>query len=371
MRALAVALLLLASASLARAERCRLRGAPFLETKTGARTLDLRRGEEGAVFVAAPAWFGSRAVVLSDSGVAGRVPFTGCAATLRWSRVEPLLEHTNTPAPNGKIAVYSNAVVFGPHHGKWIGFDRIEQLVTPLDEGRTSIVVRDARPSAELGAVDRGDRAELGMMRLAAAVTIAGETRTTPEELDAAFRYTVREGDDFIGWLTSFFNVPYLFGSAGKGARAQAERYYGADCADVLVAALRRAGASLEYTSVAGLIDEMPRVGSVVTITPCTTTVTTGCGASALRFGTDVRRGDLLALDYVDADELPRPWDHIVAVLEDRGPDGRPDGVLGPDDLMIDSGDRRGVKVAPLSDQGNVRIQVLRPPSATHAIHNR
>jgi hypothetical protein len=49
-------------------------------------------------------------------------------------------------------------------------------------------------------------------------------------------------------------------------------------------------------------------------------------------------------------------------VVQDRGPDGRPDGVLGPEDLFADSGDAQGLKFAPLGDQGEVRVQVLRPP---------
>jgi hypothetical protein len=83
----------------------------------------------------------------------------------------------------------------------------------------------------------------------------------------------------------------------------------------------------------------------------------------ALHFGRDVRPGDFLALDYVGAVELPRPWDHIVAVVEDRGPNGAADGVLGPDDLVADSGDAAGLKFAPLREQGAVRVMVLRPPA--------
>src|SRR5262249_12697008 len=139
--------------------------------------------------------------------------------------------------------------------------------------------------------------------------------------------------------LTSFFNVPYLFGSAGKGARAQAERYLGADCADILVAAIRRAGRrDLEYTSVGNLVDSLPRVPT-----------------------SQARPGDLLALDYLDFEGLPRAWDHILVLVEDRGPGGVPDGVLGPEDLVADSGGSDGLKISTLADSGRVRIAVLRP----------
>jgi hypothetical protein len=71
----------------------------------------------------------------------------------------------------------------------------------------------------------------------------------------------------------------------------------------------------------------------------------------------------MLALDYIGAEsDLPREWDHIVVVVEDRGPGGVPDGRLGPEDLVMDSGSAEGLKQAPLGDQGLVRVAVLRPP---------
>jgi len=362
-RALVLGVALLCAAA-AQAAPCRLRGAPLVESAAGARSLDLRSGEEARVFVAVPVWLGGRAVLLSDSGLAGRLPFSACPdARLTWQRIEPLLEHTHTPSPNPDVAVFANAVVFGPRHGSWIGYDRIETLSTPLAEQGSSLRLVDARPSTAIGAPDRGARANLGVMRVAATVTIDGQSRTSPTELERAFRYTVRDGDGFVGWLFTFFNVPYLFGSAGKGARAQAEQYYGADCADVLVAALRRTGLRIEYTSVSGLVDRLRRVAGPVAVQPCAPDLEAPCGATSLRWGKDVLPGDLLALDYIDSTALPRPWDHIVAALEDRGPGDAPDGLLGPEDLVADTGDRAGLKLTALAHQGHVRVMVLRPPT--------
>src|SRR5207253_2090875 len=96
----------------------------------------------------------------------------------------------------------------------------------------------DARPSDPR----LDDHGGLGAMRLAATITPPGGRRGAstpgaadrdgPGIADRVFRYTFRSGDDFLGWLTSYFNVPYLFGSAGHYEKAQAERYVGADCAD-------------------------------------------------------------------------------------------------------------------------------------------
>jgi hypothetical protein len=231
--------------------------------------------------------------------------------------------------------------------------------------------VHDARPSKETGLLRDEKLMPLGTMRLAATVT-AGESRArTPGAEDApaglvsdrVFRYTFRSGDGFLGWLWSYFNVPYLFGSAGKGAKNQAERRVGGDCADVLVAALRRAGRpDMEFSSVAGLVDSLARVSGPAELRGCREPGSECMPLrTPLRFGKDVRPGDLIALDYIDFDGMPKAWDHIVVVVEDRGPgDDGPDGILGPEDLVADSGDASALKLAPLGEQGHVRVEVLR-----------
>jgi hypothetical protein len=278
-----------------------------------------------------------------------------CDADIRWRRIEPQMEHVDTPPPNKDITVYANAVVFGPSHGTWIGYDKLEYFDTDLDAEGATLTVHDARPSDDDLADKRlPEQRGLGVMRVQA--TVNG-VATAP------LRYTYRNGNDFLGWLSSFYNVPYLFGSAGKGVKNQAEQYIGADCADILVAALRRAGwRKLEYSSVADLVDALHPVGKPVVVKPCQGGV---CEATAARYGRDVRPGDMLALDYIGAEsDLPREWDHIVVVVEDRGPGGVPDGRLGPEDLVMDSGSAEGLKQAPLGDQGLVRVAVLRPPQA-------
>jgi hypothetical protein len=327
---------------------CALRGQPWLEgrvvgaTRT-AHAIDARRGQAVEVFLVGSGTLDGRRVTFSDDRKKGHTPWTACDAHVEWRRVEPRMQHTATRAPNASLPVYANAVVLGPDHGKWIGFDRLEYFETPLPGDGTTRVLRDAAPTAA-GPARPEDYGGLGVMRLSATVKLGGgEWRTAgsddaPEGLISpkVFRYSFRSGDDFLGWLTAYFNVPYLFGSAGKGARNQAERFIGADCADVLVAALRRVGSKLEYTSVADLVDSLPHAEGAV------------------------RAGDLYALDYVDFADLPRSWDHIVALVEDRGPDGKPDGKPGPEDLVADTGNADGLKIASLADQGEVRIAVLR-----------
>jgi hypothetical protein len=332
---------LLLMAAAAGAAPCKLVGKPWLTAKNA----DARRGERIDIRLTGKVEVGGRVRTLSGGD------WHVCdGMVIRWQRVEPQMEHVDTPAPNKDISVYANAVVFGPSHGTWIGYDHLEYFETDLDAAGPTLTVHDARPSDDELAEKRApEERGLGVMRVQATVKLDRELTTAP------LRYTYRAGDDFLGWLTSFYNVPYLFGSAGKGARNQAEQYIGADCADILVAALRRAGwKTLEYSSVADLVDALHPVAKPSIVKPGEVT--------SLRWGRDVRPGDLLALDYIGAEsDLPREWDHIVVVVEDRGADG-PDGLLGPEDLVADSGSAEGLKQAPLGNQGLVRVAVLRPP---------
>ena len=363
---------------------CEIRGRPHLEgrvadaqSRVTARTVDMRVGQAAEVFVVLPGRLRGRSVLFSESGAPGHTSWTesGCGAIeVAWRRVEPRMAHRDTPSPNPAVRIYANAVVFGPKHGKWIGYDKLEYFETPLPSEEGSglrYVVRDAQPAEPLGTRMKGQE-PLGTMRLAATVRWSGAAYATPDVRDvdgtvsdAVFRYTVRDGDGFLGWLTSYFNVPYVFGSAGEKSRNQTERYVGADCADILVGALHRAGLrNLSYSNVGGVMDQLRKGAGPARITACEPDKLDACtnvSDPPLRFGTDVQPGDILAVDYTGAQELPRAWDHIVVLVEDRGPGGTPDGVLGPHDLVADSGDELALKFAPLNQQGSVRVQAGRP----------
>lgn len=363
---------------------CEVRGRPHLEgrvadaqSRVTSRTVDIRLGQAAEVFVVLPGRLHGRTVLFSESGAPGHTSWTesGCGPIETvWKRVEPRMAHRETPSPNPSIQVYANAVVFGPKHGKWIGYDKLEYFETLLPiEGISGLryAVRDAQPTEAQETRLTGQEG-LGTMRLAATVRWNGAEYATPDVRDvdgtvsdAVFRYTVRSGDGFLGWLTSYFNVPYVFGSAGEKSRNQTERYVGADCADILVGALHRAGLrQIAYSNVGGVMDQLSKRTVPARITACDPVKLDACtnvSEPPLRFGADVLPGDILAVDYTGARELPRAWDHIVVLIEDRGPNGIPDGVLGPHDLVADSGDELALKFAPLNQQGNVRVQAARP----------
>lgn len=270
-------------------------------------------------------------------------------ARVSWERIESRMQHVERPSPNRGDPTFSNNVLYGPRHGAWLGYDRLEYTSAPAmpwagtaARDLASIVVRAAHPSRS--ELDRHGGA--GSLWMAAEVTLADGTRIrTPDARHVdrfglardVMRVSFRQGDDFLGWLSTYFNVPNVFGSNGPtDVNHQTERYTGADCADVLVGAMRASGRrDLAYASVASIGRyTRPTTPALVMASDGRVHEPDGGEARMLRWGEEVRPGDLLAIDYLSAGRmLPRAWDHIGALVEDRGPSG-PDGVLGPEDVL-------------------------------------
>lgn len=306
------------------------------------------RGSDGAIFcdVGPLRWDGRRAR-----------PRGPLAASVRFVRVIPRMQHVERASPNPGIPSFSNAVLTGPSHGDWIGFDRLEYVEQALEAGSAGIAIEGARAIAR----GTGEHGGAGSIWLAAEVTLeGGRTLRTPDgsRVDRfglrpeVLRVSFREGDDFVGWLATYFGVPNVFGSSGPGRDHQAERYVGADCADVLVGARRAMGGALPYVSVAG-------IGSVARpVSEVLRQRRDGSLDRPLAWGRDVQRGDLVAIDYVEEDdgdpELPRAWDHIGALVGDDG-----DGVLDGDDRLRHM-THQGLEDRPLGREGEIRIRLWR-----------
>lgn len=341
------------------------------------RGVTARLGEAVEVFVLVRTqgrWYGAVGAALVEGRTVPVRPLTELGpATVAWRAVEPRMVHEGDGALDSRRP-YTNAVLMGRTHGRWRGYDPIAYFEHPLPRERgPRLVVRDSRPSdPELDV-----RGGLGTLRYAATVELVGHAVSTPGAADVeatgidarVLRVSFRAGDDLPGWLATYFNVPQVFGSAGGPANHQTDRFVGADCADVVVGALRAAGRrDVAYTSVGGLTRYARAVtevflqlddGSLVTDEPVRR-------PKVLRFGADVRRGDIVTIDYVGFAGLPRAWDHVGVLGDDDG-----DGVLDGDDLLYHMGLDRGLTVEPLSAQGLVRLRVLRlrralaaPPTA-------
>ncbi len=284
---------------------------------------------------------------------------------IQWSTVEPH-GYRITPARNGATSdFYSNVSTTPATFGRWLGFDAIdyfERVVRPFgDADPIAATVTagepDAQPLADLGTIRY--KAEVELPGVATDLVTPGAEATDTYGITAAVhRVSRRRGDDFLGWLSSYLLVPEVFGSAGTGRGHQTDRFTGADCADVMVGALRRTGRlDREYTNVAGLPAYAATIAAAVELDEH------GTPAHPIP---DVRPGDLIRIDYGGtlAHHTPRDWDHVAALWEDRsdpaGPaHGGPDGLLDGFDLVIHMGHPRLV-IEPLAAQAPATIDVLR-----------
>jgi hypothetical protein len=316
---------------------------------------------------------GKRRAVLAPEGIAsvtlgGQViatePLT--APRVQWSTVEPH-GFRNQRAENGATSeFYSNVSTEPRTFGRWLGFDHIdyfERVIAPW-----------GAPPRIPASVASGEATEapqppgLGTMRFKVELQLDGRGATLASPgadatdtfgvLPSVHRVSIRRGDDLLGWLSSYLFVPEVFGSAGGGKNHQTERYTGADCADVLVGAMRRMGRTeLAYTNVAGLPEYTRPVAGPTELDDH--------GAPA-RPITGVREGDLIRIDYGGAlrHHTPRGWDHVAALWQDlsdpNGPHhGGPDGQLDGFDLVIHMGHPRLV-IEPLARQAPATVDVLR-----------
>lgn len=157
-----------------------------------------------------------------------------------------------------------------------------------------------------------------------------------------------RRDDTYLGWLSTYFLVPEVSGSAGSGRDNQTDRYVGADCADVLVGALRASGRAAAYDNVAGLT----RYADVI-VPP----VDLDDDGKPPRAIDGVAPGDVIRSDYLGplAGATPRSWDHVAVLWQDRsdpaGPHrGGPDGQLDGFDIVVHMGHPQLV-IEPLARQ--------------------
>jgi hypothetical protein len=312
---------------------------------------------------------GGKRVVLAPDGVAkvrlGRATVrteTLGDARVRWSSVEPH-GFRATPAKNGVASTwYSNVSQEPGSFGRWMGYDAVDYFERELVAWGSRAII----PASITAGEDNAQQVPgLGTLRFKVEVEIAGAPVASPGKdatdsfgiLPSVHRVSIRRDDDFLGYLSSYLLVPEVFGSAGGGRDHQTERFIGADCADVMVGAMRRAGKRLAYTNVAGLPAYTKRITGSIVLDD------TGTPPSPIE---GVRPGDLIRIDYGGASSghTPRAWDHVAALWEDRsdpaGPHrGGPDGQLDGFDLVIHMGHPR-LKIEPMSGQSPATVDVLR-----------
>jgi hypothetical protein len=278
------------------------------------------------------------------------------------------MQHRDPPARNNGNRIYSNSIMFGPNHGRWLGADTLEYDEVPLKTrpGATvkgsSVEINKAHPSLFGG---------LGTIFIAAEVTLPtkdGEELVirTPDAstVDAlgltpkVMRVSFRGDDTFVGWLGSLFHVPYVFGSTGP----QTDRYTGTDCADAMVGARRAAGAKLAHTSVSGLAAYTRSLSETLVLDANGTVRDENGQEVVLRWGEHIRRGDMFTMDFTSETAtkmLPRAWDHVAALVQDDESDADGVGVLDGSDPVRHM-TTLGLVDEPLRNMGKIRLRLWR-----------
>jgi len=244
-------------------------------------------------------------------------------ATIRWYQIFPDISQ-----------FYQNANHFKSKNPyKWRGFDKIVYERQEISQFRDQWEIRPFEDSSGLPenpwsrdvVVSLLYQKELGSFWFQVEIETEDQIiRKSPGIEDSnkkglspkVFRVSIREKDGYLGYLTSYFNVPALFGSVTY----QSDNYIGSDCADVLVTAYGKwKGKRVRRNyNVAMLVNKLPKRGEF-------DLVDGGVPTKTLTWGKDVRPGDFLAVKYPGE----KQFQHIAALSDDANNNG-----------VLDEGDR-------------------------------
>lgn len=273
------------------------------------------------------------------------------------------------PAEGGEISwyriapktakLYHNAEwPWNPGAYKWLGFEKIDYAACEIESWRGAREVSFDRVPITNGLcggeghLSVHDRSDVGSFWFQAVVQSATGTISKTPGADSVgeqglspkvFRVSFREGAGYLGYLTSFFNVPGLFGSTVY----QSENYIGIDCADVLMAAhaLWKGKKMTVNESVRSLVAKFPAKSRF--------DLMDGNPNRSIAWGKEIQPGDLIAVKYDGANF----HQHIGALYRDANDNGRLDG----EDLVIHAGPDP-LRVSPLDKKSfDGKVVVLRP----------
>lgn len=137
-------------------------------------------------------------------------------------------------------------------------------------------------------------------------------------------RVSVRDPEGVLGRMRGYAGLPYVPMPPSASARA-VEAYLGGTVLDFWVGAQRQLGRDLPFHSWSELPRHADLVADDIFLARDGLYYYGRDPLRQVRFG-EVQVGDLLAID-----------DHVGVLLEDRGPEGAPDGVLGRGDRVLEA----------------------------------
>jgi hypothetical protein len=159
-----------------------------------------------------------------------------------------------------------------------------------------------------------------------------GLEETSPKGISPeVFRVSIRDGKGYLGYLSSFINVPAIFGATPY----QSSNFIGVDCSKALMAAfyLSQGKNQTKDEDVAALITRLPVVARFRLVK--------GMPDKEIRWQKDIRPGDFIAVKYAGA----RSYQHIGALYQDANGNGLLDG----EDLVLQAGPEP-LHLSPLSE---------------------
>lgn len=267
--------------------------------------------------------------------------------SISWYKIEPLMQHRekgNDPTVPDYLW-YTNA--YTPSSPKisqgWIDFDRVVYQKTQVSLEQT--IQGNAHPVQPEYDLHNG----LGAMRYMVKMQYDGKKYRTADEKtlnylgisEKVFRLTVRADDSYLGYATSYFNVPGIYGSHER----QVDRYIGVDCADLVVGAHRRwkPEKDTKYTGVNGLRKIMKAQGTKYAL------FRNGRVAEAKSNNTmknTFKKGMIVMFDYPGS---RMGWyDHVAIMYKDNG-----NNVIDGNDLILHCGPMEP-RITKLKSQGGV-----------------
>jgi len=213
---------------------------------------------------------------------------------------------------------------------KWIGFGKIEYQKVEIKSFRdkkelllTQKILEENRPknnyfyNSHLGSFWFEAEATL---KSGKKVRSSGLKEMTYRGLSTkVLRVSYLKSYDYIGYLTSFFNVPGIFGSIPH----QSKNYIGVDCADVLMAtsAVMHKKKLKEY-NVAMLVSQLKHQADFK--------MNNGIPNKKLRWNKDFKAGDFIAVKYYKNGR----YAHIGMLYKDANNNG----ILDKKDIVLNAG---------------------------------
>lgn len=299
---------------------------------------------------------------------------------INWYKVEPYMKHnilkSNEPE-FPEFEYYANAhLPFCSKNRGWIGYETIEYKETELSNFKDRWEIdADAHPTDKEYDINNG----LGVMRYKVKIIFTDKNGkkqilSTPGKESTDYcgitqkvhRINFRENNSYLGWLSSYFNVPGVFGSVDK----QVNEYRGIDCADLVVAGYNKySNKNIQYTNVKGLISLLKKIidnGYLYPDGRILNSTKENAGSVKIEFGKNIRLGDVIFFDY-PAERNNNPygyWDHVGIIYNDSGEDDKANGILDKYDSILHAGFAEP-HLSPLNDSGFVtdsptKIMIMR-----------